>query len=937
MDNTLADNTAEYSLGTEKHLTIEMNDFVFVNERFRHLGLEGYGQQKYSSSTLQSLTSRSRAVDREVSMDEQRLASCCSTDIVCHDGEKQIWSYREHNALVDFGVDDGNDGWLTVAIGLMGSYDEEFIEVIRICPHTWQERLVFNERVDGYNKDFLPYKFGANRFDKIRVRGQSTVFISSISKSVFITDWLTRWSVTLSSRSEILEIEITNSHILCLEKLDESHASLVIIAIQTLWAERVKSGSNNVIFLEDMKASRLVIGMHSPDTIQMGVQAYGSVEFECGGEKSGIISVMLLNVYNTTGNVNRVNYDAWAYLIIPSTSKGTSSHPHPSTDISFVLEDLSLGTLHVPRWCTEVSFCYPIRRSRANIICTDGKGYRQIYLFSIAKSGDPFDASVLLWTRAVPAPYALDPFAPSSTIPDQSVPVCVAFAIFPNERMSGSPASSGQAFTSYDVDFTVKVEATNLQPDTQYWFVFSDCTNPSSQSPVGRTRTFANPDTPADKVNGGKPLTLAVFSCSQYQAGWFNAYGFAALNTSADAFIHLGDYIYESLGNGAKIGRKVLGRELATIFDYRQRLNQYRTDQSLLIAHESGPWITVWMTMRYLHNAKVSDVSKCSPRFPQVADQSWKAGTANSNDTMLGCSFSPSGACFTDRKLAAVRAYHEWMPVRQVDTDDKLRIWRNFQIGRLLDLTMLDTRQYDRDLTDDYYNTEYVNTISSFVNRSIMGFEQENWLYDSLQQSKSRGAVWRIVGQQIVFTQLNESGVFDLDAWDGYRANRERILNQIASNKIDNVIILSGDSHANWVSDLAHPNDTTTYNSSTGEGALGVEFAGTAVTSTSPFGAGILPAAADVISTSLVVEKGNEDLQWSEGSYRGFFTLMMDPNTLKATYYGMRNISFPNLDGFASANFTVLAGTNKLSRPVAGGSVLAGVLKATVVKGSEGL
>jgi alkaline phosphatase D len=108
-------------------------------------------------------------------------------------------------------------------------------------------------------------------------------------------------------------------------------------------------------------------------------------------------------------------------------------------------------------------------------------------------------------------------------------------------------------------------------------------------------------------------------------------------------------------------------------------------------------------------------------RDHEVADQSWKAdlnlpeyqlltltfriqaGTADSNDTAAGCGFSPSGACFTDRKLAGVRAYHEvhnihsytpaihirihlsqWMPIRQVVADDKLRIWRNFQIGKLL-------------------------------------------------------------------------------------------------------------------------------------------------------------------------------------------------------------------------------------------------------------
>ncbi|KAI0748329.1 PhoD-like phosphatase-domain-containing protein [Daedaleopsis nitida] len=512
-------------------------------------------------------------------------------------------------------------------------------------------------------------------------------------------------------------------------------------------------------------------------------------------------------------------------------------------------------------------------------------------------SGDPFDTSVLLWTRAVPI---------GATLPDQSVPVCVTFQIFDNEDLSGDPIDTGSAFTSYDVDFTLKVEAQNLEPDTHYWFQFADCTNSSSVSPVGATRTISSPDTAADQVNGGVPLTFAVFSCSQYQQGYFNAYGVAAHNTSAEIFVHLGDYIYESLGNGASIGRQTLGRELATIADYRLRLNQYRTDASLRIAHEKAPWITVWDDH-------------------EVADNAWKAGTADSNDTSVGCSFSPSGACFTDRKLAAVRAYHEWMPIRQVDPDDKLRIWRNFQIGKLLDLTMLDTRQYDRDITDVYYNT-IVNSIADVTNRSLMGTEQEDWFYDTLSASLARGAIWRVVGQQIVFTQLNESGGFDVDAWDGYRANRNRVLDHLYNGNISNTLILSGDSHANWVSDLAHPNDTTTYDPTTGQGAIGVEFAGTAVTSGSPFGSNVSPANADKQSQVLV--SVNADLQWSEGSYRGFFTLALDPNQANATYYAMRNIKTPNLDSFASATFIVKAGENKLSRPVAGGSVSAGVLKS---------
>ncbi|KAJ6630716.1 PhoD-like phosphatase-domain-containing protein [Mycena sp. CBHHK59/15] len=530
-------------------------------------------------------------------------------------------------------------------------------------------------------------------------------------------------------------------------------------------------------------------------------------------------------------------------------------------------------------------------------------------------SGDPFDTSVLIWTRAFPLGVG----------PDQSVPVCVSYKMFTSPALQGEVVDSAQAFTSWDVDFTVKFEVSGLKPDTQYFYVFADCTNPVTVSPVGRTRTLPSPNTPAALVNGGKPLTLAVFSCSQFQAGWFNAYGVAAHNTSAEIFIHLGDYIYESLGNGAPIGRQVLGRELATIHDYRQRLGQYRTDESLLFAHQNAPWITVWVRILNLTETRVVHFSHPQDDH-EVADNSWKAGTTDSNDTTAGCSFSPSGACFTDRKLAAVRAYHEWLPVRQVTTFDKLRIWRNFQIGKLLDLTMLDTRQYDRDVTDVNYNHDLVVSLSTFANRSLMGAAQEKWFFDTLDASKERGAVWRIVGQQIVFTQLVLGGEMDVDAWDGYKANRERVLDHLYQNKISNTIILSGDSHANWVSDLAHPNDTTTYNPMTGEGAIGVEFAGTAVTSGSSFGTNIQPAAADAISTVLVAT--NTDLQWSEGSFRGFFTLTIDPQTVNATYYAMRNITFANLDSFASAQFIVKAGTNRLLRPVAGGKVAAGVLKS---------
>ncbi|KAL0579941.1 hypothetical protein V5O48_002025 [Marasmius crinis-equi] len=555
-------------------------------------------------------------------------------------------------------------------------------------------------------------------------------------------------------------------------------------------------------------------------------------------------------------------------------------------------------------------------------------------------SGDPFDTSVILWTRAVPT----SPDGTSS-LPDQSVPACLSYKVSTNEQPNGNPVTSGEAFTSYDVDWTVKVEATRLKPDTKYFFQFSDCANPSSVSPVGTTRTLASPNTPANKVNGGNPLTLAVFSCSQYQAGYFNAYGVAAHNTTADVFIHLGDYIYESLGNGSLYFRvtagsfssrmlhSVLGSDvkhwegnwrqfmiianaLINIVPMRALLSHTSTPLGSLFGEPSSAFLTpCGMSIRssvefgsYSIQIVAIDLNRTTTRSPTMHGRQAKhdgmAGTADSNDTAVGCSFSPSGACFTDRKLAAVRAYHEWMPIRQVDAGDQLRIWRNFRVGQLLDLTMLDTRQYDRDLTDVYYNTgksvkHLLNVrahhwifriIAAFPNRSLMGADQESWLYETLSESKQRGAVWRVLGQQIVFTQLNESGSFDLDAWDGYRANRQRVLDHLYKNKISNTVILAGDSHANWVSDLAHPNDSTTYDPVSGKGAIGVEFAGTAVTSSS-FASGTQPDIADGLSRVLVETDTNLNLQWSEAFYRGFFTLTIDPKTLTATYYAMQNIS----------------------------------------------
>ena len=390
--------------------------------------------------------------------------------------------------------------------------------------------------------------------------------------------------------------------------------------------------------------------------------------------------------------------------------------------------------------------------------------------------------------------------------------------------------------------------------------------------------------------------------------GYFNAYANPVHKDSVDYVLHLGDYIYEYKGDSSIANRNPApDRETYSLFDYRARLGSYRTDADLLASHAKFAWIPVWDDH-------------------EVADNSWKNGTHNS-----------SGEVFRKRKQAAVRAYFEWMPIRQVAMDDSLRIWRSFEIGTLFDLVMLDTRQYDRDLTvlggiaGIGENGPEVEKLVDLQNRTIMGFAQEEWFYDQLSRSSARGAAWRIVGNQVVFSRMVLGGIlgekpFNRDQWDGYLANRDRVYQHLADGRINNTVMLSGDSHAAWVSDLAWLGKRD-YNADTGAGAFGVELAGTGVSSSSPLGSAMPKFAANLLSKWLVSQ--NPELQWQDLYYRGYFEMSIGYEAIEAKFYGIPDLTVRSDDEILLATFLVRSGENRLARnpTVAGGKAKSGALK----------
>ncbi|KAF2968150.1 hypothetical protein GQX73_g5429 [Xylaria multiplex] len=549
-------------------------------------------------------------------------------------------------------------------------------------------------------------------------------------------------------------------------------------------------------------------------------------------------------------------------------------------------------------------------------------------------SGDPYSDSIILWTRVAPSstsdasnvtvegPVPLYNHDTEVYIEADPSPICIDWAVFPQDGVNGSTViTSGTAYTTSDIDYTVKVEATGLQPFTTYNYQFTICGS-DIKSPVGRTKTAPTADADVSEVN------FAVFSCSNYRelTDFISRYSLTTADRrkqmgtstrtatllermSRTFFVHLGDYIYEGGAQGERAHKPP--REIFTLFDYRTRHGQYRTDPDLQLASQNFAWITTWDDH-------------------EVSNNGYRDGSSGLNNTED--SFLKDGGVSVDqRKMNAVRAYFEWMPIRQVDLDDNLRIWRTFQMGNLL-VIHRPSRRLPSVKTDRIYedwNDDYIDLIRDDASRSLMGSHQENWFYNELSKSSKRGAAWRVIGNQILFSRIYESYGLSGDNWSGYSANRNRTLKHLYENNIGNNVFLAGDSHQNWVSDLVWL-DEKEYNPETGDGSIGVEFAGTAVSSTGQ-NSPILPAR----TQSQYRVGNNSQLQWQDGYYRGYIFLSVKQDSVEARFYGSPSVASRNSWDLPLANFTVVSGENKLARPVAGGSVESGALRGGETKPSN--
>ncbi len=376
-------------------------------------------------------------------------------------------------------------------------------------------------------------------------------------------------------------------------------------------------------------------------------------------------------------------------------------------------------------------------------------------------SGDPSQDGVVLWTRLAPQPLAPDGHG---GMPARPVPVRYEVATDESFR---KVVRRGAAVASPELAHAVHPQVDGLEPGREYFYRFHVG---RQVSPVGRTKTLPSSDQRATAFR------FATASCQAWYHGHFTAYRHLAAE-ELDAVFFLGDYIYEyaiTASNLWRVGASVPpehGVEIQTLEQYRLRYALFKTDPYLQAVHAKAPWIVTWDDHEVQNN--------------YGAD---------------GSRYGVSPEHFVHLRAVAYRAFYENLPVSLsvLPEGPDSTVYRRFDAGALARFHVLDTRQYrDEPPVDvaDQYAEE----------RTLLGPEQEQWLYDGLTSSP---ATWNVVANGVTVTAITENRT---DQWDGYPANRARLI--AAMRRSSNPVVLTGDIHkhvaAELKADFADPSSPT--------------------------------------------------------------------------------------------------------------------------------
>ena len=372
-------------------------------------------------------------------------------------------------------------------------------------------------------------------------------------------------------------------------------------------------------------------------------------------------------------------------------------------------------------------------------------------------SGDATQDSAVLWTRLAPEPLAADGGLGEDVIP-------VRWELFQDQRMERL-VGQGEELAVPELAHSVHVDLQGLSPDTDYWYRFSAGAYTSAS---GRTRTLPARDSETET------LRFVTVACQNYTHGYFIAYEHIVAD-APDFVVHLGDYIYET-SYGVTFRRHEVEDMPLTLDGFRRRHALYKTDENLQRAHAGVPFFS----------------------------------TLDNHDAVVDA--DPSRTAI---KAAAYQAWYEHMPVRGYRHPGTARfdLLRTIQAGDLMQINLLDTRQFRaRQMLCPGNEPAYgfgnyrVRCPDVFAEeRSMLGREQESRVRADILANRTP---WTVIASSGVFSPFNlqmEGKIFNFTgSWDGYPANRNRVVDAIERSNTGQAVILSGDMHSFWAIDGRH-------------------------------------------------------------------------------------------------------------------------------------
>ncbi len=393
------------------------------------------------------------------------------------------------------------------------------------------------------------------------------------------------------------------------------------------------------------------------------------------------------------------------------------------------------------------------------------------FSLGVAAGSPTFDGFVI-WTRLAPQPLAGDPATPGGVTPGT---YAVKYAIARDASMR-SIVRSGSALADPRFAYSVHVEVDGLEPGRSYWYRF---TSGDATSRVGRAITLPTRDAATAR------LRLGFVSCANYEHGYFAAYRHLA-DEAPDVALFLGDYIYEYVDKSAtKVRTHSDGVDATTLPLYRNRYAQYRSDPDLQRLHADVPALVTWDD----HEVQNDYASQWSSTFDDPA-------------------------AFLARRAAAYQAYYEHMPLRtrSIPNGPDMRLYDRYRFGDLTEISLLDGRQYrSREACQrkpskggGHLETDASCPELRDAARSLLGDQQEAWLYNGLAHASTR---WNLIAQDVLtaqFRERNSAGAiaYWTDDWNGYPAARTRLMTHLRDARVTNPVVLSGDIHSFWANDL---------------------------------------------------------------------------------------------------------------------------------------